>query len=246
MKKSIATIASIICIVVLFCSCAGKITDTYYGTFFENLIKEKEADGTLEMKSTADTVEATSDYVEPSGVPDSVILRNVSLPENTTYEIVHNYDASSHIDDALLMIHFNSAFGSETETYSYAYQYNRSTDLWELLDESNGQKTCSISFDKEAYLTKSPFTGSTNDYHNCTYSISVLDIDIENMNATIRYSLHFSRDSIQDLNSSATVELWYADDGDGPYFEIPYTRSIVVQDRMYFMLSIDEGIRFVQ
>lgn len=246
MRKSIIVVLSIICIIVILCSCTQKANDDSYETISLNVTTGEWSVEHAEPTTTANTVETTAAYVEPRGVPDSVILRNAYVPENTTYEIEHNYDSDAHIDDVLLTMYYNANFGTEITTCSYAYQYDRSSDLWELIDERKEQNDRSVSFDEEAYQNNSPFIGNTNEYHNCEYSISVLDIDIENMKAKIEYSVDFSSSSVPDLSNSATVELWCSNDGEGPYFVIPYSRSIVVRDEILFMLSIDEGIQFVQ
>ena len=239
MKKTIVSILGVLCIMLMLCSGCMKVDEGSY----ESTPPHTPA---TEANTTANTVETTTAYVEPTGVPDTIILRNVSIPENATYEIAHNYDPVSHIDDAVLTIYDKKTFGTEITTYSYAYQYDRSSDLWDLLDESKVKELCSVSFDKDAYINNSPFTGRVKEYHDCKYSISILDINLETMSAQIKYSVKFSSDSVQNLNSTSTVELWYADNGSGPYFIIPYRRSIVVRDSMYFMLTIDGGIQFVR
>lgn len=246
MRKRILVILMSICTIFMICCCDSEANDNTYEWASQDVSSDESCTETAEMTTSANEVETTTIYVEPSGVPDSVILRNVSIPENTTYEISHSYDADSHIDDVVLTMYYKGDFGTQITSYSYKYQYDQCSNLWELLGAKEEEDYHSVTFDKEAFLNKSPFTGNANEYHNCTYSISVLDIDMENMEAKIQYIVDFSSSSVQDLNNTATVELWYTNTGKGPCFTIPYKRSMVVMDQMHFMLGIDEGIWFLQ
>lgn len=246
MKKRIIAIFSIICTIFMFCSCTQKTNNDLCETASQTESTKGSSEGQTEAPTTANTIETTIAVIEPNAVPDLILLKDASIAENTKYEITHNYDVETYVDDVLLAVQRKADFGTETTTYSYIYKYDKHMVSWELLKDGEKQGNSVISFDKTAYVNHSPFTGNTNDYHGCTYSISVQDIDMENMKVTVQYSLDFSSDSVRDLNESATFDLWYADNGEGPYFVIPYKRSMVVQYEMFFILSIDAGLQFAQ
>lgn len=244
MKKRIGIVLSMICLLGVLCACTQGTNNDSNETDSQPVTADEYMAETTEAPTTVNTVETTTPFVEPTGVPDAIVLGDADIPENAEYEIVHNYDADMRVDKVLLELKTNAKFGSKITRFSFSYQYDRSTDSWEKLDSSQGQGDDLFSLDANAFLNGSPFTGNTNDYHRCTYSISVLDLDVENKKATIQYALDFTDNA--DVNTSATVDLWYANDGEGPYFTIPYTRSRVVRFEIYFKLDMNEGIQFVQ
>ena len=185
MRKIVVTLMCA-CVIFAFCGCQRK------GETGETVFQKETAKETV-----AATTEMTTAYVEPDSVPDTVVLSNVSLSSETTYEISHSYDADAHIDEVTLTLYDKVAFGTETTTCTYTYQYDRSSDSWELLSENTGGNAFST-FDIEALLDKATFEGKTNEYHGCTYTISVLEIDIENLTIKIKYKLKFKSDSVQD------------------------------------------------
>lgn len=191
---------------------------------------------------TENPVEPTTPPAEIHGVPESLILRNVSIGENVTYEITHNYDAATHIDDVLLTTSYNSAFGVQTMTYTYAYQYNRLTDLWTLIDGNNGLQSDTITFSKESYMNNCRFTGEFDQNHKGSYTITIKDLDLTGKTATIEYFVMFS-DDYSILSDTKTFELLTTQDGKGLGFVIPYTRSRVVMFRLVFLLDIDTGLQ---
>ena len=245
MRKRIVAIFMCVCIIFMLCGCAGKAQEKPGETVLQNVTTNESDTADAEVTTSENIVETTTAYIEPDGVPDSLVLSNASIPENATYEISHSYDADAHIDEVTLVLCDKVAFGSKTTIYTYTYQYDRGSDSWELLSE-NTDGNPSSAFEKNAFLNKATFKGKTNDYHGCTYSISVLDIDIENLTIKIQYKLKFKSDSVQDLSNTETLGLWYTNAGEGPCFTIPYRRSMVVRDQMHFMLSIDKGIQFAQ
>ena len=179
---------------------------------------------------------------EITGVPESVVLREVTLDENVTYNISHHYDPASHIDDVELTTCYNGKYGTQTTTYTYAYQYNKSTDLWTLIDKNNGMQNTATTFNNESLKREYIFSGDFNQAHSGTYTIFVENLDLSNMKADLSYSINFN-DNSAGLYSRNTFDIYTTKDGKNLFFVIPYTRSFVVRFELTFVFDIDIGIR---
>jgi hypothetical protein len=198
--------------------------------------------------STNDSIGETTTQVssedvasQVSGVPDSLVMRNVDIPENMTCEIIHSYDEATHIDDVQIIASYKGKFGTRTQTYAYAYQYNKSTDLWSLYGSENGKKSDVETLDKNAFLENSTFSGEFERYHQGSYEITIKDIDFESRRATVSYMLIFY-DDYSVLSATTSMEI-YDTTTDKLCISIPYKRSMVVQFEQLFIFDIDEGIR---
>ena len=175
----------------------------------------------------------------PDGVPDSLILRNVSVEENVTYDINHKYDSETHIDDVELVTSYNGDFGVQTKTYTYSYQYDQSSDLWSLIGNSNGLQSDSTTLDPNAFIGKS-FKGRFAKAYSGQYNIYARDLDLTNKIITIDYTIIFDDGDV--LYNTATTDIVSFSDGTGLGFNIEYTRSFVVRFGISFSLDMFEGI----
>ena len=172
------------------------------------------------------------------GVPESLVLRNTPIEDNMTYEINHHYDSSTHIDDIELITSYKGAFGVQTKTYTYAYQYDKNSDLWSLISDDDGLQSDVTSLDPKAYIGKS-FEGRFEHTHSGEYQIAVRDLDLSNETITIDYLLIFDNQEV--FSSTAeTVSILPMTNGELG-FTIEYSWSIV---RFFvpFWLDLLEGV----
>ena len=235
MKKAILIVLILICILSVFCSCSLKNSGSNTAVSSNSSISSK-ADSTEKTESNNQSSEQIK---ELDGVPASIVLRNVSIPENETYEIIHNYDSTTYIDDVELITIYSGKFGIQTKKYTYSYQYNRSTDLWSLISGNNGKQSDVINFVDDVYLNKE-FTGKFNRYHSGSYSVTIKDIDFDNKKVEVDYLLTFD-DNSGALFDIKTFELRNTNTGE-LCFVIPYKRSMVVSFEQVFVFDIDKGL----
>lgn len=76
---------------------------------------------------------------ESKGVPDDVAIRSVSECQyaysNATTYVTHNkYDSESHLDYVTIVSKSEGKYGYFISTCEAVFQYNRTSDLWSLLD----------------------------------------------------------------------------------------------------------------
>ena len=181
----------------------------------------------------------TSTTEDKTAVPESLVLRNVSLDENTTYIMTHNYDAATHIDDVTLVTVYAGNYGTRTQTYIYSYQYDRSSDLWSLIGGKNGLQSDVVSFDPESFIGKT-FEGSYSQADSGQYSIQVTNLDLKNEKITVKYSISVQNYGL--LSKTEILSIFPFSDGSGYGFEIHYTRSMVVRYFITFTLDLNKGI----
>ena len=150
---------------------------------------------------------ATQMSSELKGVPESVVLRNItySMNECINHKIIHNVDTEAHTDNVEVTLYFEYPFATKTAYISYLYQYNKSSDLWELLQESEAE--VEIMINESAYVNGSPWVGTIEGYLDCSYTISFLEIDTSEMLAKIEYEIYFENDEIPDLIGIDTVDI---------------------------------------
>lgn len=78
---------------------------------------------------------------ERKGVPDAIVYSEVGSNFEyigvTDYEISHDVDTTTHIDTVTASGYIEGDYGTGTEYVVLQYQYDRASDLWELLDSSD-------------------------------------------------------------------------------------------------------------
>lgn len=149
---------------------------------------------------------------EAAGVPDSVIFRDINykiagyeINSASNHTVTHNVDTDAHIDDAILSLCFEGAYGTKTITVPFTYQYNKASDLWVMLD--GGTATSERTINESSYIDASPWTGKVEGKHGYRYSITFHQIDTNSMTATISCEIDFETDSIPDVSKTVTVNL---------------------------------------
>lgn len=220
MKKVIALIA-LACI--LLSACSGK--------------SRKNSDASVSVDSWMQDILANAS--SSGGVPDSVVLRSVTVPDGFTHKIVHHYDKASHIDDIELIATYQGKYGTQTRTYAISYQYDKSTDIWSQISNLSGEYTESFSFSEEAYLEHPNFSGEFNYYHSGTYDITIQEIDFENRIAKVSYLLLFDDNRV--ASSTETMEI-YVNDYGVMFISVPYQRSSVVKFEQPFVFNVETGL----
>lgn len=244
MKKALSAILALT-LLFLLCACGSNTQDTEPSKPSESTQSATTTESSTENTTAPiDNVVTTAPSEEVNEVPESVVLRNISIDENATYSITHNYDSASHIDDVELITCYNGEYGTRTTTYTYAYQYDKSSDLWSLIGGNNGMVSDVITLSEESYKNNNYFSGDFNQVHNGTYSIMVESLDLANNKATVTYAITFD-DDMSTLYSTETFELDTANDGKSLCFVIPYTRSMVVRFELIFVLDMDVGLRAI-
>lgn len=157
-----------------------------------------------------------------------------------TYEINHNYEKATYIDDVELITYYSGDFGVRTKNYTYAYQYDKSSDLWSLIGTDNGLQSDVTTLNPKAYIGKS-FEGRFDQADSGQYFIKVRDLDLTNKTITIDYSLEFD-DGETVSKTAVTTAMGTFSDGSGFGFDINYMRSMVVMFFVTFSLDLIEGI----
>lgn len=154
-----------------------------------------------------------------NGVPESVVLREArSLTEDyTSYKIKHNVDTAAHIDDVELELYFEGDYGKETITTSYSYQYNKSNDLWTLLEE--GDVSSKYVINENTYISSSPCTGKGNGRYSFNYSINFEEFNTDACTATISYIIDFDG-SIHNYEGRTTIDIDYESGTSAPSFAL--------------------------
>ena len=183
---------------------------------------------------------------ESKGVPDSVIRRNTSytIDKANKYGIIHDVDTDSHIDDLQMKLYFKGTYGTKTVQVPCSYQYNKADDSWTLLDE--GPATSKQLLDEDSYIKSSPWKGAAEGYHDYSYSITFLNINMDRMEAVIHCDIDFKRDDIPDLNKTITVDFIEIGGSYNLHFEIDYIYPGMFSDKtesLWFWLDIDDGLR---
>lgn len=218
MKKLLIMAISLVSILIVFCSCSKN----------QHVI-------------SSDTVASSMssiDNKESRGVPESLVLRNITIPENVTYEIIHKYDSATHIDDVELITSYTGKFGTKTQKYVYSYQYDKSTDLWTLMSGNNGLQSDITVFDENKYLNNE-FTGKFNGAHSGKYRIIINEIDFDKKKVAVEYLLIFD-DTSDVLTNTKSFDICNTTT-DKLCFAIPYKRSMVVSFEQLFIFDIDNG-----
>lgn len=219
--KRIVTIA--ILISILLCACSSK--------------SSKDSDSSFSLKDLLGNNAGTS--IGLGGVPESVIMRNISVSDEATYEIIHDYDLTSHIDDAQVLVNYQGKFGTRTITYAYSYQYDKSADLWSLIGNNNGLQSDKTNLDEQAYLDTRDFTGDFNLYDSGTFDITIEAIDLTNRTIKVNYLLIFDNNQVTSGNDTFEI---YENDSGLIYFSIPYHLSWYWESSQWFILNIVNGI----
>ncbi|MBQ9354756.1 MAG: hypothetical protein IJT84_03630 [Clostridia bacterium] len=256
--KKIIILLTLVVIVLSLCSCRKNHSDIS-SSFSQNSSLVLNEDITDQSETENTNIENTESFeisenhnnnnkIEDSskgnkiinGVPDSLVLRNVSIPNNFTYNIIHNYDSASHIDDVVLTAYHKARFGTHTKEYTYSYIYDKSSDLWSILNGESGFESENISFNSESFKSAGAFTGRFNRYESGSYEITIKDIDFDAKKATISYYLIFDSDSMV-LQGTKAFEISKTTSGNIGIF-IDYTRSMVVQFDQLFLFDIEKGL----
>lgn len=188
---------------------------------------------------TAAPVETTEAAPVITGVPESVVLREIELEEGDTYTLTHHYDAPSHIDDVTVTVTSKKKYGEETTTYTYAYQYDRSSDLWSQL-RADCEESSAFQLNEDAFIGKT-FEGRFKRYHTGSYVIRVKDVDFTAGTVRADYTILFD-DGEPPLFGDKTFQLQVGQDEKTFCFFIPYTRSIVVMFDQVFIFDMEKGL----
>ena len=158
---------------------------------------------------------------ESRGVPESVLLRDAgNLTQNcSNYKIKHNVDTAAHIDDLQLITIHKGPYGTKTLTTPYTYMYDKSTDIWTLID--TGFSDAVYSVDKQAYIASSPWTGreSMNGWWY-QYSITIHKIDESSVTVSYRIDFEHENEWLNDIIQDTPTELYLSTFGDIPEFKI--------------------------
>ena len=175
------------------------------------------------------------------GVPDSTVLfsTDIDVEDADRYEIIHDYSADTHVDAVEIVLYYEDHFGTITTRIPYWFQYDRASDLWAIIRE--GDRTTEHEIDEEAYQGCS-FYGTDDDYmHPYNYFIEFIDIDTDQMTATIYYEVTFY-DNIPSLLDTQTVDI-RTDMRN--HILIPYeyeTFGGIREDTLWFDFNIESGL----
>lgn len=154
---------------------------------------------------------------EEKGAPDSVVLSNeayIDFVERYSlldYTIYHDVDTTSHIDTLTLVMNGETGYATIRSTQQYIYQYNRSDDIWVLIEEGASNSYTSLNY--EAFVSSSPWSGVcnptrwTNDEFN--YTIDIKSIDLSNWTVTLTYSIDFHSDNLTDIAQDTPITVPY-------------------------------------
>lgn len=158
---------------------------------------------------------------EISGVPESVLLRDAGdLTQNcTNYKIEHNVDTAAHIDDLQLITIYKGRYGTKTLTTPYSYIYDKSTDIWTLMDTGSADAVYSVN--KQAYIDSSPWTGRKS-MNGWWYQYSITIHKIDESSVTVSYHIDFEQDNewLKDIIHDSPTELYLSTFWDIPEFKI--------------------------
>lgn len=172
----------------------------------------------METTETHREIPAETASKEEKGVPDSIVKGSDSFADFESYyrvdhcDIAHNVDTVSHTDDVTVTLSQESEYAVTTAVYTLRYQYYKSDDIWELVEESDGSYSTALK--AESFITEEGWSGwhANTEYvgyfnNEFYYTIYVKDIDFENSSITMIYDFEFSNDNFDDLVQSTPVTL---------------------------------------
>lgn len=159
-----------------------------------------------------------SNQSEASGVPDALVQSSevyIDFEQDYTisdYQIFHDVDMDTHIDDVTLKLCSEHGYMTiKCEAY-LTYQYNKSDDIWILVDYDTGNYETSLN--AEEFIRNSAWSGVHNNsstlayYENSfTYTIHIKELSPEFGTISVCYEIDFDNDVYDDMIQTAPVTL---------------------------------------
>lgn len=201
----------VVLLLLTFTGCAGR------GNGNENTAQQTIA------STTVTTIPVQIEVTEPvsnelNGVPEILVLASESCNEYLSdyrvddYCITHNVDTVLHTDEVTIMLTQRGMYTDTTAVYTLLYQYYKSDDIWELMSYSDGYYSTLLK--EESFITDAGWYGKHNNtssigYFNNEfyYMIYIDDIDMENMNISLRYEIEFTNENFESLTQTSPVTL---------------------------------------
>lgn len=139
---------------------------------------------------------------ENKGVPESTVLHDVTetfgnVKEDYQCKIEHSVDLSSHIDNAAIIVEYETEYTKQTGMINSRYQYDKSSDLWTLLEL--GEWTWETEL-KDTFTKVKPYMG-IDVYETYNYALYIDDIDTKNMKITCSYVINADGEALQQVES---------------------------------------------
>lgn len=170
---------------------------------------------------------------EKKGVPESVVLYDVAeilgkTENDYQCKIEHSVDVSSHIDNAIIVIKYETEYTKQTGMAKCRYQYDKSSDFWSLIEFGDWVWETEL---KESFTETKPHMG-TDIYETYNYALYIDEIDTKNLTITCSYVVNEGDDPISQVEP-VELELQY----------VPEWRSYIfgIEDVATFRLG-DNGI----
>lgn len=137
---------------------------------------------------------------EKKGVPESIVLHDVAeVLENIEVDyqlkIEHSVDTSSHIDNATIILKYETDYTKQIGMVNCRYQYDKSSDIWTLLEIEEWTWETEL---KESFTEIQPYMGSSI-YETYNYALYIDVIDIENMTITCSYIVNIDGEPISQV-----------------------------------------------
>lgn len=181
---------------------------------------------------------------EKKGVPESQVLDKTSIITDYVdeYEIKHDVDKETHIDEVKVIAHSRGRYGTLTREQNMEFQYDKSRDLWTFVDYVRCADRSMIgevqSLDESAYIAGSPFFGQG--ATGTSYEITFCAIDFAEKAASIDYEI----DASNDVSGKMDVVLYEAEYNGMLQFSIPYVYkkpnwSGTVDETGYYTFYLD-------
>lgn len=157
---------------------------------------------------------------EKKGVPESVVLYDVTevlgkAENDYQCKIEHNVDVSSHIDNAVIVLKYETEYTKQTGMAECQYQYDKSSDLWSLIEFGDWIWETEL---KEFFTETKPHMG-TDIYETYNYALYIDEIDTKNLTIICSYVVNEGDDPVSKVDP-VELELQYVPEWRSYLFEI--------------------------